>query len=236
MKLFLAIFAAILCAALVIKGVNVAASRWTAAPAKPPVKEAKAPTPPPHQARTYQKKPRIVLRSLTEIGSLPGAGNITVSVQDERIDYASDDEAAAAMPEEAKLATYLVRITVENTAKRTLDLGIADVSELLEGMDRLPVPFVAHSDYATASFRFQDRLILSVVRAARKNHLEITLDDVAFTTEVGQLEMFKRHLRSAQNVAVSRDKGQRTPLTPTGSPAKHREPEFIPLPTAPTSP
>lgn len=233
MKTFFSVFAAILCAAAVIKGISVAANRWMSTPAVAPTS---VPPPAPEKGRVLQNKPRIALRSLTEIGVIVGIGTVTVTVLDERIDYAEGDEVAQAMADEAKLATYLTRVTVDHGSRKTVDLDTTEVTQLLAGIERLPVPFIAHSDRASASFRFRDRFTVSVLREAKKNALEIALDDVAVTTEIDQLAVFKDHLQAATKLMVSRDNGQRTPLTPTWSPTKKKGPEFIPLQSSPTNP
>jgi hypothetical protein len=220
MKIFLSVFTAILGAASVIWGVH-RVTHASTTPANRPLVAAE---------RQLPAKPRIVLRSFTEIGAIRGAGELAVSVVEEHIDYAEDDAAARQLPAEARLATFTIRLAVTGATSRAFALELGEVAPLMEGVGRLPIPFIAHSDKASAHFRFRDRLTVAVTRDGKKNRLEVTIDEATMSMDPAELATLKQHLKTAMELIVSRDKVQRATLAPTRASSKPKEPTPITVP------
>lgn len=169
------------------------------------------PTPAPAPTSIAPEKPRIFFRGVAETGAVNAEGGlITVGVLEERVSYSADDKAAQGLTEEQKIPKFFVQISVTGTNARSIDVDCAEVPAIIEGINRLPIPFIAHNDRASAVFRYNDRLTFTVFGAAGKSsRFEVAIDGASLKVDTKLVELFKAHLKSATENCDTRERWQR---------------------------
>lgn len=183
----------------------------TSAPPAAPLTQEPASNLLPSPVIAAPEKPLIVFRGVAEVGAVSAeGGSITVGVQEERISYAPDDKTAESLTEEQKIPKFLVQIALAGASPAAIELDCAEIPAILAGINRLPVPFIAHNDRASASFRYNDRLVFASVGAAGKgSKFEVRIDRVALRLDNAIVELFKTQLKSAAENCDTRERWQR---------------------------
>lgn len=182
-----------------------------APPPQPAPEPAPAPAPALAPVQIAAEKPRIFFRGVAETGAVNAEGGlITVGVLEERVSYSADDKAADALTAEQKIPKFFVQLSISGPNARSIDIDCAEIPIILEGINRLPVPFIAHNDSASAVFRYNDRLVFTVFGAAGKSSkFEVAINGATLRVDTKLVELFKTLLKSAAENCDTRERWQR---------------------------